>query len=150
MEKAETEEMMVRIAVKGNGVVTVFVPQDNVSLTSGWRALRQEFLVSRRSLPFTVILSATILREANAGFGNLSASPVISFPFFTGGIVLFLAHELARHSLRINLPHIVAQFLFPLYSTPTICENFLGSSYYPHTSCVSHYFKASHPKIILP
>jgi hypothetical protein len=48
--------------------------------------------------------------------------------------------------LRIDLPHAVAQSLFPLFSTPTICENFLGSSYHPHTSCVSHCFKASHPK----
>ena len=146
MEKTETKETMIQITMKGNGVITAFIPQDSVSLTSGWRALRQEFLVSRRSLPFTVILSATIPRKANADFGGLSASPVVSFHVFTGGIVLFLAHELVRHSSRINLPHAVAQFLFPLYSTPTICKNFLGSSYYPHTPCVSHCFKTSHPK----
>lgn len=96
---------MIQITMKGNGVITAFIPQDSVSLTSGWRALRQEFLVSRRSLPFTVILSATIPRKANADFGGLSASPVVSFHVFTGGIVLFLAHELVRHSSRINLPH---------------------------------------------
>lgn len=149
MEKTETKETMIQITMKGNGVITVFI-QDNVSPTSGWRALRQEFLVFWRSLPFTAIFSATIPRKTNAHFSGLSASPAVSFPVFTGGIVLFLAHELARHSLRISLPHAVAQFLFPLYSTPTICKNFLGSSYYPHTSCVSHCFKASHPKDILP
>ena len=139
MEKTETEETMIQITMKGNGVITAFIPQDSVSLTLGWRALRQEFLVSRRSLPFTVILSATMPRKVNADFGDLS-TPVIRFPVLTGRI------ELVRHPLRINLPHAVAQFLFPLYSTPTICENFLGSSYHPHTSCVFHCFKASHPK----
>ena len=102
MEKTETKGTMIQITMKGNEVITAFIPQDSVSLTSGWRALRQEFLVSRRSLPFTVILSATIPRKANADFGGLSASPVVSFHVFTGGIVLFLAHELARHSLRIS------------------------------------------------
>ena len=87
MEKTETEETMIQITMKGNGVITAFIPQDTVSLTLGWRALRQEFLVSRRSLPFTVILSATIPGKANAHFGDLSASPVVSFPGFTGRIV---------------------------------------------------------------
>jgi hypothetical protein len=59
-------------------------------------------------------------RKANADFGDLSASPVVSFPVLTSGIVLFLTHELAHHSLRIDLPHAVAQSIFRLYSTPTI------------------------------
>lgn len=145
---------MVRIAIMGSRVITAFIPRDRVSLTSGWRAHRQEwhggqeFFVSRWSLPSTVILSAAEESQCRLRWLiPLTGRFISCFDWrncvVSGALISMSFLEDQPSPRRCPIP-------FPTLLNTTIYENFLGSSCHPHTSCVLIALRLHIPKMILP